>query len=242
MSSPKIYPVIHYLDRETSFAEVGTAVLCGADGVFLISHHGNDQELLDVGAAIRKKHPGFPIGINLLSTNARDAKANAVSLGFPMLWGDDVGVDSTGLTEVGSHMAAPCPGLMVFASVAFKYRPYEPDAAKAARCALEAGFIPTTSGPGTGSAPDIEKIVAMSMATGGMLAIASGMTPWNVAEYAPFLSHILVATGIAIDEHRMDADKLGLLIANARAGTHCAAEDGVLAETNRTTSGAIGQP
>ena len=84
------------------------------------------------------------------------------------------------------------------------------------RNALAAGFIPTTSGSGTGSAPDLEKIVAMSRATGGVLAIASGMTPWNVAQYAPYLSHILVATGIALDEHRIDADKLCLLIANAR--------------------------
>lgn len=219
MSSPKIFPVIHYLDRDTTFSEVGKAVLCGSDGVFLISHHGNDQELMDVGVAIRKKHPGFTVGINLLSTSIVDAVAQAKSLEYPMLWGDDVGVDSTGLNEVGLRVAASSSGLMVFASVAFKYRPFEPNPEDAARSALEAGFIPTTSGSGTGSAPDLAKIMAMSQATNGVLAVASGMTPWNVAQYAPYLSHILVATGIAIDEHRMDADKLQLLIANARAAT-----------------------
>lgn len=220
MATPKILPVIHYLDRDTAFAEVGTAVLCGADGVFLISHHGDDPDLLEVGVAIKKKHPGFPIGINLLSTGAVDAARNAIALAFPMLWGDDLGVDSNGVNEAGrliETLRYSNPGFQVFASVAFKYRPHEPDPAKAAQNALEAGFIPTTSGSGTGSAPDLEKIVAMSRATGGVLAIASGMTPWNVAEYAPYLSHILVATGIAMDEHRIDADKLGLLIANVRA-------------------------
>ena len=96
MANPKIFPVIHYLDRETAFAEVGTAVLCGADGVFLISHHGNDEELLDVGVAIKEKHPGFPIGINLLSTGALEAARSATALAFPMFWGDDLGVDSSG--------------------------------------------------------------------------------------------------------------------------------------------------
>lgn len=217
MSSSKIFPVIHYLDRETTFSEVGTAFLCGADGVFLISHHGNDHELLEVGVALRKKRPDFPIGINLLSMGGVEAVAQAKSLGYPMVWGDDVGVDSNGLNEVGIRVAEQCQGVSVFASVAFKYRPHEPDPAKAAKNALDAGFIPTTSGSGTGSAPDLAKIVAMSQATNGTLAVASGMTPGNVAHYAPYLSHILVATGIAYDEHRIDADKLGLLIANARA-------------------------
>lgn len=219
MPSPKILPVIHYLDRATAFAEVNKAVQCGADGAFLISHHGNDEELLDVGVAIKKEHPDFPIGINLLSIDALDAARSATALAFPMLWGDDVGVDSRGLTDEGHHIAAMVcanPGFQVFASVAFKYRPHEPDPVKAAQNALEARFIPTTSGSGTGSAPELEKIVAMSKATGGVLAIASGMTPSNVAQYAPYLSHILVATGIAMDEHRIDVDKLRLLIEHAR--------------------------
>ena len=222
MANSKIFPVIHYLDRDTAFTEVGTAVLCGADGVFLISHHGNDQELMEVGIAIQQKYHGFPVGINLLSTAPVNAAWSAIKMGFPMLWGDDMGVDSTGLKDTGTQVAAirasrKNPVLQVFASVAFKYRPHEPDPVKAALNALETGFIPTTSGSGTGTAPELEKIASMSQATGGVLAIASGMTPWNVAEYAPFLSHILVATGIAIDEHRVDADKLRLLIENARA-------------------------
>lgn len=220
MTNPKILPVIHYLDRETAFTEVGTAVMCGADGAFLISHHGDDEELLDVGVAVKKKHPGFPIGINLLSTDALEAGRSATALAFPMFWGDDLGVDSNGVNAVGRQLEAlRCgnPGFQVFASVAFKYRPQEPKPAEAAKNALSAGFIPTTSGTGTGSAPELEKIVSMSNATGGVLAIASGMTPWNVGQYAPYLSHILVATGISLDEHRMDANKLCLLIANARA-------------------------
>ena len=221
MPTPKIYPVVHYLDRETAFSQIGAAVWCGADGAFLISHHGNDMELIEVCIAVQAKHPGFPIGINLLSTGAVEAASHAVDIGCPMLWGDDMGVDSTGLHDIGKQVASiregrKNPALHVFASVAFKYRPHEPDPARAALNALKAGFIPCTSGPGTGHAPDLAKIVAMSEASGGVLAVASGMTPWNVAAFAPHLSHILVATGVAIDEHRLDEDKLRLFIANAR--------------------------
>lgn len=219
MSNPKIYPVIHYIDRATTFSEVGEAIECGADGVFLISHKGNDSELLDVATAVQRKHHGFPIGINLLSTNVVIAAKEVAELGFPMFWSDDVGVDSHGVT-VKARQVAACmklnPGLKVFASVAFKYRPTELHPALAAKNALKEGFIPTTSGSPTGSAPDLEMIIAMSKATDGVLCGGRGMTPWNVAQYAPYLSHILVATGIQIDEHHMDHDKLRLLIANSR--------------------------
>lgn len=40
MATPKIFPVIHYLDRDTAVAEVGKSVPCGADGVFLAKSCG----------------------------------------------------------------------------------------------------------------------------------------------------------------------------------------------------------
>lgn len=218
MNRPKILPVIHYIDRATAFNAVGKALECEADGCFLISHHGNDVELLEVAVALQAKHPGFPIGINLLSTPVVEAAVLVRAAGLPFFWADDVGIDSHGITPTALKVKAlnvDVPSFGVFASVAFKYRPHEPDPALAAKKALEAGFIPTTSGKATASAPEIEKIKAMSQATGGVLAIASGMTPENVGTYAPYLSHILVASGIAIDEHMLDSDKLRLLIANA---------------------------
>lgn len=222
MNRPKIYPVIHHLDRETSVREAGKAVAAGADGAFLIAHRGNDGELISVASGIRNCYAGFPIGINLLSTSAIAAVETARQLQFPMIWGDDFGVDSTGLTAAGNaiHSIAKAQGknLQIFASVAFKYRPHESDPAQAAKNALASGFIPITSGSGTGSPPELSKIKSMSEATGGVLAVASGMTPGNVAQFAPYLTHILVATGIAINEHEMDVEMLRLLIANARKG------------------------
>lgn len=217
---PKVYPVIHFLDRATAFAEAAKAIQANADGIFLISHKGDDDELLTVACAIRDQHPTLPVGVNFLTKDGLESTILARRANLPMVWGDDVGVDSKGFTDLGlSVRAQKCVSrdkLDVFASVAFKYRSFEPNPELAAKNALSAGFIPTTSGSGTGSAPDLSKIVAMSKATGGVLAVASGMTPENIGSFAPYLSHILVATGVSLDEHRMDVEQLRLLIKNSR--------------------------
>lgn len=219
---PKILPVIHLLDHATALEQVTLARDCGSDGVFLISHKGNDEELVEIAWASKRLHPDFPIGVNLLSKSPMAAALQAWSVGMNMVWADDMGASSKGLTVEGRDLAAlkaQFPSYAMFASVAFKYQPHEPDPQAAAVCALQAGFIPTTSGTATGSAPQLEKIVAMSAATNGLLAVASGITPENIASFAPYLSHVLVATGIGLDEYRIDPVKLRLLITNAAAAT-----------------------
>jgi predicted TIM-barrel enzyme len=219
-NGPKVYPVIHYLDRDTAFEEAQKAIDAKADGIFLISHRGDDMELISVACAIKNQQPDLRVGVNFLSIDGLEATLMARKFNLPMVWGDDVGVDSKGLNDMGLSIQAQKmvagSGLDVFASVAFKYRPHEPAPCIAAKNALQAGFIPTTSGSGTGSAPELSKIMAMSNATGGVLAVASGMTPENVVVYAPYLSHILVATGVSLDVHRMDVEKLKLLISNSK--------------------------
>lgn len=220
MKTTQIYPVIHYLDRDTAISETAIARSAGADGVFLISHLGDDTELVDVAKEIKQMHEGFPIGVNLLSRQGLAAVQIAVSAGMDMVWADNMGVDSTGLTDEGRAIAAIAGAqsrCKIFASVAFKYRPHEPLPETAAKHAQNAGLVPTTSGTATGSAPDVQKISAMSAATGGLLAVASGMTPENVGSYAPYLSHILVATGVSLNEHQIDGEKLLAFIAKVRA-------------------------
>ena len=218
MRTLQIFPVIHYLDHATAFEQVALARQTGADGVFLIAHQGDDRPLLSVAAESKAQYPDFPIGINLLSSSPLFAVESAVQLGLDMVWADQMGVSSAGLTDEGRELAKQAlihPKLHFFASVAFKYQPLESFPEQAAAQALKAGFIPTTSGSGTGRAPNVQKISAMSTETSGTLAIASGMTPENVALYAPYLSQILVATGVAFDDYRMDPDRLKLLIQTA---------------------------
>ncbi|MFN3876369.1 MAG: hypothetical protein ACK4L7_10715, partial [Flavobacteriales bacterium] len=161
---PLVYPVIHHLDAPTTFSEIQVARTCGADGVFLISHDGADLELMDVARTAIRENAGFPIGLNLLSMECFQAAIMALEAGSDMLWADDMGVDSQGLTAAGQEMATIArdhPRLQLFASVAFKYRPHEPNPVGAAAHARAAGFIPTTSGDATGHAPDPQKIFAM---------------------------------------------------------------------------------
>ena len=59
----------------------------------------------------------------------------------------------------------------------------------------------TTSGVATGKAADLEKITTFRRACADHpLAVASGITPDNISDYAPLLDAILIATGINEDD------------------------------------------
>lgn len=207
----KIYPVIHYLDDDTMLAEANLAAAFQADGVFLISHIGHNERLARLGMKIKDKHPEMKVGLNLLGERVESAAEAVNTYCLDMVWADYAGVSGLGLDTEGRDLSAWAQNhsdIDVFASVAFKYQRRENNPVGAAQNALAAGFIPTTSGAGTGSAPSVEKIKSMSKGTQGVLAVASGMTPENVAEFAPFLSHILVATGVSKDDYHFDALKM----------------------------------
>lgn len=216
----RVYPVIHHLSRELSLEQARLAQRCASAGVFLISHLGQDKEVLDVAWELKQavKAAGLEVGVNLLSTPAALAIELAREAGLDMLWADHMGVDSSGLSAEGHACAqqARQGGLRLFASVAFKYQAREANPPEAARQAFAAGFVPTTSGKGTGHAPELEKIVRMSEQCEGQLAVASGMTPENIAEFAPYLSDVLVATGVSLDEYRIDEFRLRLLVQSTK--------------------------
>jgi predicted TIM-barrel enzyme len=109
------------------------------------------------------------------------------------------------------------PGHLFFAAVAFKGQAPDPFPADSAALAAYHGLIPTTSGTGTGVAPDVEKIrrIRARLQLSDRLAVASGITPENIGQFAPHLTHVLVATGISSSFHEFDAAKLGLLMRNA---------------------------
>ena len=99
--------------------------------------------------------------------------------------------------------------IKLFGSVAFKTQREEPNPPLAALKAIELGWIPTTSGIGTGVAADLDKIIKMKEMIGDSpLAIASGITPENVNSYLPYIDYFLVATGISKDFYNFDENKL----------------------------------
>lgn len=229
--SPRIIPVIHHLEAGLSLEQARLALEVGADGVFLISHHDDDANLVPLAAQIRRERPAAWIGINFLSMHLRDAFKLAIDSNVRIdgLWADQPGVSSAGYETETLHIAthraslddAGCPAPSLFASVAFKYQAFESDPGLAALKALELGFIPTTSGSATGSAPSLGKIEDIRRAIGreAPLACASGMTLDNIAVFAPLLSHVLVATGVSRDEHHFDAQLLEGFIHMARAAS-----------------------
>lgn len=218
----KIYPVIHHLNDAQAMREAFLAMSAGCDGVFLISRLGKNDALLPLAKRIQQMEWGgrLEVGVNLLGVDPEFALRMAHFFGLDLVWMDNAGVHGTGLDPIGQRVAARLGALgtdapLVFAGTAFKYQPNEPYPAGAAHVADCAGFIPTTSGPGTGEAPMLDKIKGMH-APGKALAVASGMTVENVADFAPYLSHILVATGVSIDEHHFDFERLLEFVARAR--------------------------
>lgn len=206
----KVYPVIHFKDEETTILEAHKVKNAGADGIFLISHIGGNEKLIPLAIRIKEEFQ-IEVGLNFLGENALDTAKVVKENGLDMIWADYCGVSSDGLEYDGHDLADwACfnENIKIFASVAFKYQAHEANPSLAAVEAQKAGFIPTTSGSGTGSAPSVEKIHGMSVAVKGNLAIASGMTCENVNEFKTYLSHILVATGISDDEYHFNIEKL----------------------------------
>lgn len=214
-----VYPVIDHIDATTTLDQASLAFEAGADGVFLISHNNADNEIIELAKQVKINHKTKKIGLNLLNTDILLAAQIVLDSGIDMLWGDRCGVSSIGLNDTGirlSQFAKMNPEIQVFASVAFKYQETEPNPELAALIALSANFMPTTSGAATGKAPDTLKIKTMSFSTSGVLAIASGMTVDNIKQFSPFVSDILVATGVSTDEYHFDFELLSCFISLAK--------------------------
>lgn len=222
---PLVFPVIHIRSDAGplthALENAGMAFEAGADGVFLISMDGHDELLSYLGREVKMRHEDKLVGLNYLTLGAQQAIARSASAGMDMTWSDNAHTHSSQPKEDAEPIAKALSyfkGHRFFGGVAFKYQRREPFPDLAAIRAAELGFIPTTSGPGTGAAADLEKIIQMSKALdGGDLAIASGITPDNVLTFAPYLSHILVATGVSKNEHDFDFELLCQLMGKIRS-------------------------
>lgn len=205
-----VYPVIHYLNKFQAIEQAKIAYYAGASGVFLISHDGKDNELVPVAKEIKILFPSFKVGLNYLKLGVLQSFNDAKENDLDMIWGDNCGVSSKGLNNIGKELEFKAKNnkVKIFASVAFKYQPEENNPELAALNAKLAGFIPTTSGSATGISPEIEKIKNMSKSTSGLLGVASGMTEENIRDYRSYLSDILISTGVSKDFHHLDENAL----------------------------------
>jgi uncharacterized protein len=220
-NSHVLLPVIHVESEHQALRNALLARESGCDGVFLINHSISQQQLLDIYAVVRSAAPGFWLGVNCLGLD--HPLPLFVDDRLDGIWVDNAGIDE--LTTEQSYGNWVCsarrqhnwPGLY-FGGVAFKYQRQVTDVAAAARIATNYMDVVTTSGPGTGSAADVDKIRQMKTAIGDFpLAIASGITPENVASYLPFADCFLVATGISQSFTELDPRLLDCLVARVRS-------------------------
>ncbi len=228
-TGPAVLPVIHVVDAEQVARNVELAMDHGAQGVFLINHDFGVDGFLPVIRATRERFPALWLGVNFLGVTGRDAfpvLAGLGSDGFPVdaYWGDDARIDeSRGATKQDEAAEIQKVRLqcgwngMYFGGTAFKkQRPVDPaHYAEAAALATDWMDVVTTSGPATGQSADRGKVRTFRAAMGDApLALASGVTPENIRDYAADVDAVLVATGVNRpgDFYHLDGDRLSRLV------------------------------
>lgn len=227
--APKVFPVVHVEDAEQALRQVDVAFECGADGVYLIDHNLNTAEwLAEIVASATAAHPGRFVGVNFLQLHSAmeafeflaRARAEGVIERYPDgLWMDDAlpcRRETVELRAGDPELAA----VSYLGGVAFKYtRTHTEDPAAAAEQARDLApyvDVVTTSGPGTGSAANPDKVAAMRAAAGGKpVAVASGVGIDNYARYTPVVDQVLVATSVETHPYSglFDPAKLAALAA-----------------------------
>lgn len=208
-----IWPVIHIDTPEIACANAAMAARHGAKGVFLIQMEGDDEKIDPIAQLIFSLHPGLLVGVNYLSLPAPRALERAIEKGYNASWSDNPGVRSDSIASFVPDIERTLqdyPDHLFFGSVAFKYQKKESDPGEAAKRALDFRMLPTTSGQATGHAPEVEKLIEIRRVIGvqAPLALASGVTPENASILAPYLSDILVSTGISANFYEFDEAKL----------------------------------
>lgn len=199
-----LLPVIHVHDFAQMLRNVRVAFENGAHGVFLINHGSSSIQLLKWYHELRVIYPNVWIGINCLDLDVEQA-LTIVPHSVSGLWVDSIDIRSDQpdpafharrYRQIQQSLVQKWKGLL-FGGVAFKYQPSFGDPAEEASIAAPFVDVITTSGDGTGIAPDAEKIRRMKAAVPNKpLAIASGVTPENIQDF-PDANYIMAATGIS---------------------------------------------
>ena len=233
-AGPAVLPVIHVRDAAQACRNAAVAIEAGAQGVFLINHDFAHEELVPILREVRARIPSLWLGVNFLAVTGRDAfpvlgRLQAEGVEIDAYWADDARIDERApeegqaeAVEIAAAREASGWAGLYFGGTAFKkQRPVEPsDHETAARTASAWMDAVTTSGVATGKAADRAKIAAFRRGCGDSpLALASGVTPENAADYASEVDAMLVATGINRpgDFYEIDPVRLRRLLAVTRS-------------------------
>lgn len=226
---PVVLPVIHVLDTPRTLRNVREVIAAGAAGCFLINHDFEPERFLPIIRDVRAAYPSLWMGVNFLAVTGKDA--------FPMLgalardgvtvdayWADDARIDEHGRNEEAEEIAriydaSGWRGLYFGGTCFKKQREVAPEHyGQAARAACAFMDVVTTSGVATGHEADLGKIETFRSAIGDTaLALASGITPENAANYGD-VDCFMVATGINVpgDFYTIDPQRLAALMSVTR--------------------------
>jgi len=225
VAGPAVLPVIHVQDIEQTTRNVTAAVSEGAQGVFLINHDFAVEVFVPIVRETRTRFPALWLGVNFLGVTGSNA--------FPVLgtlqqegcvvdayWADDARIDEAAGADqqveadeiIEVKKQSGWNGLY-FGGTAFKKQREVSvaDYPVAASLASERMDVVTTSGVATGEQAALSKISVFREAVGDRpLALASGVTPENIGDYAHDVDAILVATGINLTQDFYNIDRLKL--------------------------------
>ena len=155
--STKILAVIHSRPKD-AMKNAMTAMNCGCDGVFFISHGDmTPAELLYLSDSDVFPNPQ---GVNFLGLSVEEAM-NRAGKRASMIWSDYTPVGAERIAIEAAKSAMVFDGLF-FGGVAFKYQPQPCDLMQAAKEVRGFVDVLTTSGDGTGIAPDVAKLAALA--------------------------------------------------------------------------------
>ncbi len=208
----KFIVVIHVVSTKQTLHNVQIAQWNGADGVFLISHgHAPYEKLLEIYRAVRSRFPFFWIGLNFLDLDAMEAVRH-VPICAHALWTDNAWIDETQSPPTVAAEAVwnfrkrkPEWRGLYFGGIAFKYQREVKNLALVTEAALPFMDVVTTSGDATGKAPAREKIATMKRAAGiHPIAIASGITVENAAEFKSLADYALVYSSLSDGKEGLD--------------------------------------
>ncbi|MBX2868681.1 MAG: hypothetical protein KTR18_08400 [Acidiferrobacterales bacterium] len=230
---PAVLPVIHVQDEKQVLDNIHVAVSEGAQGVFLINHDFGIEPFLPLIKSARSHYPALWLGVNFLAVTGKEAFPILAELAqkgcvIDAYWADDARIDEAA-AEDQQQEAAEISAIrkscgwngMYFGGTAFKkQRTVKPsDYARAASLAAGQMDVVTTSGIATGEETDLDKVAVFRDAAGAApLAIASGVSPGNIHQYASDIDAVLVATGVNYpgDFYHIDPMRLRLLLSRCR--------------------------